>query len=277
MATEKNTEQEVQLEVKTKLYTPLPSSAATNAKNTRDNRINVNLQPSYLNLISKLLSDSKRNTSSEEELINNNIVSSETDSEEDEGVKSLNFKFTTICIKIKPKLYLGVPTLWYESAFIDILSKETKLNVRNINLTLMKIKLNDSFERLGDMFGVSESTAYTIFNKSVICLSECLRQLIYWPDNTTKLLPIPFRFKYYNVKSIIDCLEIEISKPSHPVKQSVTWCELKKCHALKYLICSTPDGFVSFVSEGYGSRTTDVQLVEQSFSYLNTLKFVLFS
>ena len=58
-------------------------------------------------------------------------------------------------------MYIGIPN---DGQFIiDLLIKETGLKKENIYLTLIKIKLNDSFERLSDCFWVSLSNASLIF------------------------------------------------------------------------------------------------------------------
>ncbi|KAK4887140.1 hypothetical protein RN001_003411 [Aquatica leii] len=49
----------------------------------------------------------------------------------------------------KPKSYLGVPDSWFPH-LLNLICTKTKLNYDHIMLTLMKIKLNDSFFRLGD-------------------------------------------------------------------------------------------------------------------------------
>uniref|UniRef100_A0A8D8W757 DDE Tnp4 domain-containing protein n=1 Tax=Cacopsylla melanoneura TaxID=428564 RepID=A0A8D8W757_9HEMI len=84
-------------------------------------------------------------------------------------------------------------------------------------------------------------------------------------------LPVPFRFRYKNVYCIIDCLETEIQKPSDPVYQSATWSEYKKCNTVKYLVACTPQGFINFVSSGYGGRISDAKIIEKS-GFLNNLK-----
>lgn len=48
------------------------------------------------------------------------------------------------------------------------------------------------------------------------------------------------------------------------MQQTLTWSNYKHCNTIKYLIGSTPDGYISFVSEGYGGRISDINLVEQS-------------
>lgn len=62
--------------------------------------------------------------------------------------------------------------------------------------------------------------------------------------------------------SIIDGFEIQIENPTCPLKQSAIWSEYKKCNTLKYLISSTPDGFISFVSIAFGGRISDTKLTE---------------
>ncbi|KAJ8959562.1 hypothetical protein NQ317_000755, partial [Molorchus minor] len=82
--------------------------------------------------------------------------------------------------------------------------------------------------------------------------------------NIRRHLPIPFRARYGKVVSIIDCLEIQIEKPSNPIHQAVTWSEYKNGNTIKYLISCTPDGLVSFISKGYGGRASDVMILEDS-------------
>jgi len=65
----------------------------------------------------------------------------------------------------------------------------------------MKIKLNDSFRRLGDMFGISESLVCRLFHNTLPRLSVFFKQFIYWPKEKLikELLPIPFRYPYSSV------------------------------------------------------------------------------
>ncbi|KAG5881670.1 hypothetical protein JTB14_030890 [Gonioctena quinquepunctata] len=75
-------------------------------------------------------------------------------------------------------------------------------------------------------------------------------------------LPIAFRCEYKHVRFIIDCLEIEIQKPSKAaVHQVLTWSEYKKANTLRYLILCTPDDLINYIFRGYGERISDVLLV----------------
>lgn len=181
----------------------------------------------------------------------------------EEQLKALHV--TQSLIEKNPKKYTGIPDHWFQH-IINLLNTKSKLSKDNLMLTLMKIKLNHQFFLLGDMFGMSTSNASKIFKKSLIKIVPHLKTLIFWPskDKMQYYLPIPFRARYSNIQSIIDCLEIQIQKPTDPVKQALTWSEYKKCNTLKYLISSTPDGFINFISRGYGGRISDSLLVEES-------------
>ncbi|KAK5643159.1 hypothetical protein RI129_007004 [Pyrocoelia pectoralis] len=78
---------------------------------------------------------------------------------------------------------------------------------------------------------MSLSNASKVFKKSLITIDAFVKTLIYWPDKDVikKLLPIPFRVRFNNVQSIIDCFEIEIEKPSDPVKQVSDVLLLESC------------------------------------------------
>lgn len=161
---------------------------------------------------------------------------------------------TNYFISTNTKSYLGFLNEWYW--IIDLLHAQTGIKADHIKLTLMKIKVNDTFYRLGEQFGISYAQASNIFNSTVPRLVHMLKTLIYFPDpmSVRKALPIQFRANYSHVQSIIDCFEIQIQKPTNSVNQALTWSEYKKCNTLKYLISLTPDGFINFVSNGYGGR-----------------------
>lgn len=77
-------------------------------------------------------------------------------------------------------------------------------------------------------------------------------------------LPISFRNSFSKTYCIIDCLKIEIEVLSDAVHQSPTYSSYKKCNTIKYLISSTPDGVINFVSDGFGGQTSDLKTFEES-------------
>lgn len=170
----------------------------------------------------------------------------------------------------RPKSFIGVSK---EALFIlSLLQEESGLKIDDIILTLEKIKHDQSFIILGDEYGMSSSSACNIFNKTVRILAHFMKHLVFWPSaDTIKLaLPIPFRARYNDIQSIIDCFEVEIQKPSNPIHQAMTWSNYKKCNTIKFLISSTPDGTINYISEGFGGRTSDALIVQHS-GYLEYL------
>ena len=177
---------------------------------------------------------------------------------------------TNYFISTNIKSYLGIMNEWYW--IINLLHTLTQIPADHIKLTLMKIKIDDSFNRLKEQFGMSHVRASSIFSSTVPRLAHILQTLIYFPDplSVRKVLPIQFRAKYSHVQSIIVCFEIKIQKPTNSAHQTLTWSKYKKCNTLKYLISSSPDGLINFISNGYGGRISDTLITEES-GLLNVL------
>ncbi|KAM0730282.1 hypothetical protein ACS0PU_004159 [Formica fusca] len=95
---------------------------------------------------------------------------------------ALNIKRYFISIDAKKYIGIGNEWLW----IIDLLHSSTKCSIDDIKLTLMKIRTNDTFSRLGDQFGLSTSQASIVFNKTVKPLAHYLKTLVYCPDPSKK-------------------------------------------------------------------------------------------
>ena len=136
------------------------------------------------------------------------------DSEEwDLQMKRNALNLTLYFITTDPKRHIGVPPEWLW--LLEHLSTVTGINTDDIKLTLMKIKLNDTFVRLGNQFGISSTKASNVFNKTILKIAPVLDKFIYFPGKETviKAMPIQFRANYSHVLTIIDAFEIEIQKP----------------------------------------------------------------
>ncbi|CAH0731071.1 unnamed protein product, partial [Brenthis ino] len=150
----------------------------------------------------------------------------------------------------------NVPVIAKESDGDCSLNDSATLNTSEINVpepTLIKGRPRQAFDTY-------------IKYKTLYLLSKFFKQLIPIPSKRDVKRNLPSSFKtnkeYSNVFCIIDCFEIEIEKPSNPINQSLTWSQYKNANTLKYLIASTPDGFINFVSAGYGGRISDTNIVE---------------
>lgn len=171
---------------------------------------------------------------------------------------------TVSLIEQNSRFYLGLPPECYK--LLTILTETCHIPYRNILIILKKLRLNDAFVRLGHDFDISQPQVSRIFSAGVPKLAGELQDLIFWPKSidVNKLLPLSFRARFSGVESIIDCLEIEIARPSDALRQAMTWSQYKGCNTLKYLISATPNGTINFISGGYGGRITDNEICKVS-------------
>lgn len=162
----------------------------------------------------------------------------------------------------KPMMYIGIPADCY--FLVHLIHKHTHIPHEHILMCLKKIKLNSTFSELEDNFGLSLSYNSKLFLKNIPIIASFLRPFIVNLNKQSirKTLPISFRHNYHNVSCIIDCLEIDIQKPSKALFQALTWSDYKKGNTVKYLISCTPNGLVNYISPGFGGRASDVTIVE---------------
>lgn len=73
-----------------------------------------------------------------------------------------------------------------------------------------------------------------------------------------------------NVAAIVDCFEVFIEKTSNVLARAQTFTQYKHAYTMKYLIVIMPQGVISFMSNGWGGRTSDKHITEQS-GFLNKL------
>ncbi len=147
------------------------------------------------------------------------------------------------------------------------LSTEKSLTpFQQLLMTLMRLRLDLSFQDLGFRFKVHKSTSSRIFSEVISSLYYCLRPLICWPgrDALMKTLPVDFRKHCPRCAVIIDCFEIFLEKPSNLLSRAQTFSSYKHHNTVKYLIGITPQGTVCFISDGWGGRVSDKYLTENS-------------
>lgn len=215
---------------------------------------------------------SEEDSSSDEEWVESDFSEFDCEIHDDETIKKRMKEEIVQIIEKYPKMYLGIPKCMFYVC--EIFSSTLNLPLLHIvYITLVKIKLNWTYEILGTQFGLSSSSICRVVQNSLPKLADGCQELIIWSESQKlrSIMPISFRRRYSRVTSIIDCLEIEIEKPSDQVHQGLTWSAYKGCNTLKYLISCTPDGIINFISRGYGGRASDSAITEDC-GYLNHLK-----
>ena len=75
-------------------------------------------------------------------------------------------------------------------------------------------------------------------------------------------MPMDFRKHSPNCVVIIDCFEILLDRPNNLLARAQTYSSYKHHNTVKYLIGITPQGTVSFISEGWGGRVSGKHLTE---------------
>ena len=137
----------------------------------------------------------------------------------------------------------------------------------------MKLRLNISNVFLAYLFGLSSSTVSRILTEMIDIMFIRMKPLILWPSREALWKTMPLQFQEHfalKVAVIIDCFEIFIERPSNLKARAETWSSYKHHNTIKYLIGITPQGTVSFISNGWGGRASDKYITENC-GFLNKI------
>lgn len=142
-------------------------------------------------------------------------------------------------------------------------------------LTLMKLRQGKEDFELARIFDVSESTVGRVFSVWLNFMFYQLSEIDIWPERELVSLYMPrdFKRKFPKTRVILDATEIPIEKPSNLNFQSATFSSYKNKNTMKTVVGICPSGLVSYISETYGGRTTDRQIIERSSLLSDRQKF----
>lgn len=166
-----------------------------------------------------------------------------------------------------PCLALFLLILGEIKTFLDSIKVPHLSNFQKLLVVLMKLRLNLDYTDLGYRFQTRTSTISSIFRRVIVCLEYSFRYVIHWPDRESLWATMPncFKIRFGNrVSVIMDCFEIMSQKPSLLKAKMESYSSYKSRHTVKYLIGITPQGFISFLSCGYGGRASDQFITENS-------------
>ena len=137
-------------------------------------------------------------------------------------------------------------------------------------LVLMRLRLGLLNQDLADRFQISEASCSNIFSTWIRFLSKILGDaLIVWlpKESIVSNLPALFKAGHKKTRCIIDCSEVYIERPKSLSVQAATWSDYKKHNTFKFLIGIAPSGFITFLSDSYGGRTSDQYICQNSGFY----------
>ena len=133
-------------------------------------------------------------------------------------------------------------------------------------MILVKLRLNTQFENLAGQFNSSKGCTNDIFRRWINLMYAKLKALVKRPDHDAshKTLPHVFRQYFPRLTAIIDCTEIFIDRPKSLKAWAQVYSNYKKHSTVKFLIACTPYGSISFISQAWGRRVSDGDIVRES-------------
>lgn len=166
-----------------------------------------------------------------------------------------DFKFVNSIIFTTVEKYIPATSTTALSPFSQLL------------LTLIKLRLDLHFKDLAYHFNIARTTASTYFEKVIGILHKKFKPLIRSPDRSVCRSNIPSCFKecfHDKTTVIIDCFEVFIERPASLLTRQQCWSRYKHHYTVKCLIGITPQGNISYISDAWGGRASDKQIVEGS-------------
>ena len=132
-------------------------------------------------------------------------------------------------------------------------------------VALHRMRQDSSHSDLSHKFRIKTSTSSRIFLTVLDVLYSRLKRFICWPDREQlrETMPMCFRAHFQQrVAVIVDCFELHIDRPSNLAARSNTWSSYKHHNTAKFLIGITPQGVISYISQGWGGRSSDQYIME---------------
>ncbi|XP_033216928.1 uncharacterized protein LOC117172804 isoform X2 [Belonocnema kinseyi] len=165
---------------------------------------------------------------------------------------------TNVMILRSPYLYTGLYGNVF-SSFLNTLIQGCNESCRDVLMTLMKIRLDESFRTLEDLFCFHNGQASIMFKRIVINLASFLKKFFIPIENPDQKI----RLIHRKIDSVIDYFYVR-------THVSGDWRH-ENCESVKFLVSCTIDGVINFVSPWYPKNEKDLTVLRSS-GYIKILE-----
>ncbi|XP_075550809.1 uncharacterized protein LOC142584582 isoform X2 [Dermacentor variabilis] len=178
------------------------------------------------------------------------------------------------------QFYTGSSNFSLLMALLEVLKEgmahtnRDSLTFQEMLIFLIRLRLNVPLQDLAYRFNVSQSTVCRVVNKWIDVAFVRLSRAVKWPEpeELQRTMPMVFRQCFgTRLAVILDCFELFIERPSSFLPRSHTWSNYKHHNTVKYLIGIAPQGVITFISRGWGGRSSDKVITEKC-GVLNNLQ-----
>lgn len=174
--------------------------------------------------------------------------------------------FDVITSESKLNSWTGIPSFEIFNAIVESVfrmlphtgRKSDALKIK-VLIVFIKMKSNMSFVNMAPIFYLDASTLSRNFKKFVPIIRESMKSCIYFPtkEEIQCNLPKSFKGSFANVRGILDCTEIAVEIPKCINCRMSTYSHYKGCNTVKFLVCVTPAGLISYVSDAFSGKSSD--------------------
>lgn len=132
-------------------------------------------------------------------------------------------------------------------------------------LVFIVLKHALSFSCLATLFQCSVISVHRYFVRTLPLVSAVLEPAIQWPSKEEVLNNMPVHFKRYTrVRGVADCSEIPVERSGCVTCRLLTYSQYKSTYTIKFLVCVSPGGTITFTSKAFGGCASDKAITAQS-------------